>query len=423
MRSAPVGGVRRALPSISLIAALLAPACSSADSGPWLAALYLAGDSDLWQTAQYAASTARAATAGGMTSVVLLDGPPGPDSRATLTIRYGGRTSTRNWGSLNTGSPQSLARFTRYARSLRVAGPKALILLGHGKPPASVSDPWRLMTVAGGLGEDWSAGGDSLDAAEIEEALAGQSWDLVVLACCHGASVEQLWALRSAAKYAAAAPGEIATDGGELGRLVGALASRPTAEQAAATSASVLAAAAGDAGAMWMPAARLTGVAEHVRALGVEVRRDARNCARALEALRPLVPCWGPSGEMADLGALAAAMDAGVADPHVKSTAGTLAAEVSAAVHKTGGGGRPAGSFAPTNLGIFLPPLQTEPWKDYDKHAPFGRVTEWTLALAALHRAVAEDSSSAGVCLVSWAGLERKDLQPRSCCETSPEAP
>ncbi len=344
-----------------------------------------------------------------MTSVVLLDGPPGRGSRAALSIRYGGRTSTLDWGRLNTGSAQSLARFTRYAGSLRIAGPRALFLLGHGKPPASVPDPWRLMTVAGGLGEDWSAGGDSLDAAEIEQALAGQQWDLVVLACCHGASVEQLWALRGAARYVAAAPGEIAMDGSEIGRLIGALTLRPTPEHAAATSASVLAAAAGDAGAMWMPAARLSGVAERLRVFGVEVRREARTCARALEALRPLVPSWGPSGELADLGALAAAMGASVADARVRSAAEALAEDVSAAVHKAGGGVCPPENFAATNLGIFLPPLQTEPWKDYDKHAPFGRVTEWTLALAALHRAVAEKESAAGEFIAAGTRLEWKE--------------
>jgi hypothetical protein len=270
-----------------------------------------------------------------------------------------------------------------------------------------VSDPWRVGTVAGGLGEDWGSGGDSLDAAEVEEALAGQRWDLVVLVCCHGASAEQLWALRSVAKYVAAAPGEIAMDGGEVGRLIGALVSRPTPEQAAATSASVLASASGDAGAMWMPAARLSGVADRLRALGVEVRREALTCARALEAVRPLVPCWGPTGEMADLGGLASALGASVADAKVKSAAGALAGEVSASVHKIGGGVCPPESFAPTNLGIFLPPLQTEPWKDYEKHAPFGRVTEWTLTLAALHKAEAAETGSAGGSIANRTRLER----------------
>lgn len=399
------------LVGLSLSVAVAAPPRSSDGSGPWLAALYLAGDSDLWQTAQYAADTALALTAAGMTTVVLLDGPPGPDSRARVFVRGAGGTSVHDRGRLNSGSAGVLARFTRYARDLRPGGPRALIILGHGKPPASGPDPWRLMTVAGGLGEDWGAGGDSLDPAEVEEALRGQTWDLVVLACCHGASVEHLWAVRQAARYVAAAPGELSMTGGEVGRMVGSLASRPSAQRASEMSARILAGAAGDAGAMWMAAARLVEVGERLRAVGVELRRQARTCARALQAVRPLLPSWGPAGEMADLGALARALDQSVADPRVKAGAQALAASVAGAVHRTGGRAPSAGPFAATNLGVFLPPLQTEPWKDYDKHAPFGRVTQWTITLAALHQAAVEDGSAVGAGIVEGARLARTEAK------------
>lgn len=382
---------------LSLALALLAPAWASAAPGPWTAALYLAGDSDLWQTAQYAANTALGATAKGMTTAVLLDGPPGPSSSARLSVRSGGRMSVRDLGRLDTGSPSTLARFVARAYRLRAIGPRALVILGHGKPPVSTSGPWQRVTIAGGLGEDWGAGGDSLDPAEIEKAMAGRKWDVVVLACCYGASAEQLWALRKSARYVVAAPGELSMTGGEIGRIVAFLASRPTAREAAARAADILAGTSGGVGSMWVAGGRMDTVARRVREFGQALRHRAGTCAEAIETVRPLLPTWGPGGEMADLGALAKAMSESVADAGVKSAAEALAGEVSAAVHKVGGVKNPKAAFAPTDIGIFLPPLQTEPWKDYEKHAPFGRATGWTLALAALHRAVGEDGSAAGL--------------------------
>ncbi|MCX7597949.1 MAG: clostripain-related cysteine peptidase, partial [Armatimonadetes bacterium] len=190
--------------SLAAVAALVGPARGDS-SDRWLVALYLAGDSDLWQTAQYAASRiVQAAPSPDL--AMLLDGPPGQASRGRVWLRTRSDCRQEDWGRLNTGAAATLRRFCRRAQAESQAARRALLILGHGQPLAEEADPWRAVVRAGGLGVDWSAGSDCLTPAEVEAALAGQSWDVVVLACCYGMSVEMGWSLRHTGGLVAAAP-------------------------------------------------------------------------------------------------------------------------------------------------------------------------------------------------------------------------
>lgn len=365
-------------------------------SGKWLAALYLAGDSDLWQTAQYAASSL-ASPVRGFDLAVLLDGPPGPASRSRVSVRIGARWRHEDWGRLNTGTAATLRRFTTAALAVSPAARHLLVVLGHGQPPADLTDPWRTAARAGGLGVDWSAGGDCLTPVEVEAALAGQRWDVVVLASCYGMSMEMGWGLRGTGGLLAAAPGVVVLSGADLVNFVAGLDGRPVPVAVARAAAQMLAA--GEDGSMagWAETRGIATLGQLFKELGVAMREDVAGAAAAIEAVRPCVWVWGPGGEIADVGALAQALADGLPTVRGRDAARTLARGASAVVRRVG---QPVpsgaeGRFEPAGLGIFLPPLHVkpwhiEPWAEYEREVPFGRASGWAATLKALHGSVAE---------------------------------
>lgn len=374
----------RALVGSLAVAAALLGAARGDGSDRWLAALYLAGDSDLWQTAQYAASKLLQA-APSADVVMLLDGPPGQASRGRVSLWNGSRWQHEDWGPLNTGGAATLRRFSQQALAASRADRRMLLLLGHGRPPTDLADPWRTVVRAGGLGLDWSAGGDSLTPAEVEAALKAQSWDVVVLACCYGMSMEMGWSLRGTKALLAGAPGVAVLRARDLVDFVRRLDTRPAPVMVARGAAEMLTGGKGAAVAGWAEVRGIAALGELIREVGAAVREDARGAALALEAVRPAVCTWGPSGELADVGALAQALAGSLPTARGREVAGTAARTARAVVRGVGVSGKGAGcaQFGPVGLGIFLPP-RTGPWDEYDSEVPFGRECGWTATLKTL---------------------------------------
>lgn len=372
---------RGLLASLALAAVLGAARGQASDR--WLAALYLAGDSDLWQTAHYAASKlSQAAPAADV--VMLLDGPPGQASRGRVSLWIDSRWRHEDWGLLNTGAAATLRRFSRQALTASRANRRVLLFLGHGQAPTDLSDPWRAVVRAGGLGVDWGAGGDCLTPAEVEVALAGQSWDVVVLGCCYGMSVEMGWSLRARKALMVGVPGVAVVRAVDLIDFVRRLDTLSAPVKVARAAADMLGS--DDAvGAGWAETRGIGVLGELMRELGAAVREDARGAALALEAVRPAVWTWGPSGELADVGALAEALAESLPTARGREAAWAVARTARAVMRRVGPPVQAAayGRFAPVGLGIFLPP-RSGPWDGYDTEVPFGRECGWTATLKAL---------------------------------------
>ena len=368
----------------------LAAAVGAEGAGKWEAALYLAGDSDLWQTAQYAADRLMAG-APGIDLVVFLDGPPGSASRGRFSARRDSGWRHEDWGRVNTGAAATLRHFTRSALVASAAPRRLLLILGHGRPPASISASWRVIYQAGGLGVDWGAGGDCLTPAEVEWALCGQRWDVVVLACCYSMSMEMGWSLRGTGGMLVGAPGTVSISGAELVEFVGALGAHSTPFAAARAAAAMLGAGEEDFGAGWAETRGMVVLGNLVKELGAAMLEDAPRSVAALEVVRPLVQTWGPGGEIADLGALAQALSDALPTARGREAARAVARAAGAVVRLTAReqARRLEGKLRPAGLGIFLPPQHTEPWAEYESEVPFGRVSGWVATLTELYKALA----------------------------------
>ncbi|MCX7598346.1 MAG: hypothetical protein N2512_05700, partial [Armatimonadetes bacterium] len=226
---------------------------------------------------------------------------------------------------------------------------------------------------------------DCLTPAEVEAALAGQSWDVVVLACCYGMSVEMGWSLRHTGGLVAAAPGVAALRAADLVDFVWRLDTRAVPVRVARAAAEMLVEGEEAAMAGWAQVRGIAALGELIRELGAAMREDASGSAAALGAVRPLVWNWGPGGELADVGALAQALAESLPTARGRQAAKTVA-DMARVVVRRAGAPLSAGAFeqfTPVGLGIFLPP-HIGPWFEYEAGVPFGQACGWAATLKAL---------------------------------------
>jgi hypothetical protein len=408
--------VRSVLAALSslFLTALVAEGAAQPAQASWGVGLYLAGESDLWQTAHYLASAAQKKAAG-LALAVLEDGPLGGHGGRFYIAGTLGGPRVQSWGPLNTGSPAVLARFVAQLRRQARARYWALVILGHGRPVMAEPGPWGLRVSAagaedgkgaarstppflpdllsGGLAEDWGAGRDCLTPHDLQSALAGSCWDVVVLAACYSATAEYAASLSSCARWMVATPGQLALSGeGVLGFItrLGQLKSALTPAQAAAMAVEALAedARAAESGHLVVAVdlTQMPMMVETVRLAANDLRLDASGSLIALEAARPGVPRWGPRGELADLAALAARwaqmLPASPARQALASVAARAGAMVACRVGDREGAWSQAGGLA-----VFLPSFVNGMWNDYEQVAPFASSSGWGSLLRDLRQA------------------------------------
>jgi hypothetical protein len=230
-----------------------------------------------------------------------------------------------------------------------------------------------------------------LTPAELEVALRGRRWDVVVLACCYGLSLDVAWSLRGAARYVVGAPGEVAVTGRELATGLSGAARGATVAGAARVAAASVRDPGGRAVGRWVEAGTLAVVGKAVEALAGQLRGRPAESALALEAVRPKVTAYGPSGELADAGSLADLLAEALAGEEGRSAARGLA---EAARRAVGGAAKRSAAGAAAGLGLLCPSLRAEPSKDYEREVPFAKATGWAEALRAMHAAVVSEGGA-----------------------------
>ncbi|MGD9518384.1 MAG: clostripain-related cysteine peptidase [Armatimonadota bacterium] len=359
----------------------------------WGMALYLAGESDLWQTARYVAEATSAVASESLAVAALLDGPLGSAEGASLLLAHGDRPTERSrQGQLNTGDPASLERFTRAARWQFQAGRWMLVVLGHGMPPVSAQGIWRSGLLCGGLASDWGSGGKSLTPADLEKALAGQRWDVVVLLSCHSASVDYAWALRNSARWVVASPTALTISG----RSVVGVAQRLASGASTASTRKIVETVVKQVSADLQPEQEtevvvgidlqaITDVRDSMRELSGALLEEPEIGAAGLEAIRGSLPWVGPGGEMTDLAALGRCLAQVLPEGAGRRAAERAAAAAVAAVPFLGTTevrGTDVEQYS--GLVVLLPPPLAELWDDYEEASSLARETGWGRLLAML---------------------------------------
>jgi hypothetical protein len=369
--------------------------CLSARVAKWGVGLYLAGESDLWQTARCVAERVEELADESVGVVVLLDGPPGEEAKAVLRVAGGGEDKAGAfWGRVNTGDAATLQRFSGACRSSLRATRWLLILLGHGEPPASGSGVWRFAPLSGGLAVDWGSGGDALTPRELEDGLGGQRWDVVVALACHSASAEYVWALRGTARWVVGSPSLLTASGRGVVDLVRRLVASKGQLLAGEVAEEAMRAVAADAQAgkalqavVMVDVRRMEEVAARLAEVVRWLLSEGAGGVTAVEVARMSLEGWGPGGEMVDVASLGERLAEVLPDGGAREAARKLREAAEAAVPNRQWVCRSAGEMTgKAGLSLFLPPPLAEPGVEYEVEAPFARQTGWAKFLEVMRK-------------------------------------
>lgn len=385
----------------SLVAAVgVTVGATCSDAAEWGVALYLAGDSDLWQTARHIGEQALARASARVGVVALVDGGCRWEEGARFVAKAGGVVAREGWGQVNTGQPETLRRFASAARRCIEAQRWMLIILGHGRPPAIMAGIWRMAPFAGGLAADWGSGHDGLTPRELAAALEGTRWDVVVTASCYSACVEYADALQGSARWMVAAPSEVPADGGiaaVTGRL-DAASLRRSAFAAAEAAAAEMADGESDGesghGVVVVDLRRVRKLVDSIGVLARGLAREPQIAATALVIADRQVGRWGPAGELVDVSALAGRLAELLPAGPLRDGALRVKEDANKAVVRREPRGLCDGGNERIGLGIYAPSPLAGPSDVYAKEAPVAIRTGWAELLRVVRDVTLEGFSA-----------------------------
>lgn len=295
--------------ALVLMAGLHCTAGAEEGARDWSLIALVSADGDLTRLGeQYARGLTEAAISGGWTLALQIDnGSEQPSRRLLIEGREAQVTRPPIRKADNCAHPAALVDFFDWAADAATARRYAVIVYGHGVSASGRGWNGRHVAAWPALAIDASAGGDPLQPDELADGIAGglgRKVDVVILDCCYGASLENAWALRSAADLLVASPARLPSTGlswpDMLGRAENVspeiLVQRWFADQRVLT------------------ATRTDGLGDvrtAIRRLCDVLADDMRESAPTVTAALSECARWGREGEMYDLRSFCSALAAG----------------------------------------------------------------------------------------------------------------
>ena len=232
-----------------LVSALLAPGQSQAQGvearAKWTYMVYMAGDNNLehWLVQDIAREFGRVGSSKDVNIVLLSDRNPGyatqegnwTDTRIFYVNKgdTAGSTPVANWGERNTGDPQTLVDFVKYAKQNYKAEHYVLVLWGHSwawRPEQTMWDDSTPYDPDVDIWADNGAAAGSLDPHEIAGILDSEALspvDIIAYDACEAQVIEVETVWQGHAQYMVAAQDDVWWEGFRQDLILSALEQNP----------------------------------------------------------------------------------------------------------------------------------------------------------------------------------------------------